>query len=121
MANAAGLKPVVERLPSSILGFGTEKDVLLNQITTLIARGTKPTFPEVKPLVQAFYKLPNNGAGGRLHIVLDDNNVDDDSVDFCLNEARMSHDILAENLAYLLLMMSKTQRLKLSQNKWDRT
>ena len=76
---------------------------------------TKPTIPEVLPLVRAYYALPGNGAGGSLHIVLDDQNVDDADVQFCLDHARERGDEPGVTLATLLLAMSKTQRKKLSR------
>lgn len=35
-----------------------------------------------------WYRMPGNGVGGVLHIVLDDYNVDDRSLDFCMNDSR---------------------------------
>ncbi len=69
------------------------------------------TVSEVLPLVQAYYKF--NGVGGSLHIVLDDGNLEDDSVEFCLRYARDNHDIAGQNLAKVLLRMSRKQRQKL--------
>ena len=73
----------------------------------------KPTVPDVLPLVHAYYALPGNGAGGNLHIVLDDGNVDDSSVRFCLTQARERGDEPGIILAEALLLMSRTQRTKL--------
>ncbi len=47
---------------------------------------------ELKPLVErirAFYELPDCSAGGPLHIVLDDTNVEDDHIEWCLNEGNL--------------------------------
>src|SRR5690348_1783765 len=38
----------------------------------------------VQPLIEAVYK--HNGVGGNLHIVLDDNNIDDGDLAFCLGQ-----------------------------------
>ena len=73
----------------------------------------RPTVPEVLPLVLAYYAKPGNGAGGCLHIVLDDDNVDDDSVRFCIDYAAECGDEDGVYLAQVLLHMSRTQRLKL--------
>lgn len=73
----------------------------------------KPTVPEVLPLVNAYYKT--HPVGGSLHIVLDDCNVDDGHVEFCLNWAIEEDDAEGEALARILLRMSKTQRKKLYQ------
>jgi len=72
----------------------------------------KPTVPEVKPLVENYYKV--NPAGGNLHIVLDNKNVKNYHVEFCLQQAIKNNDIEGVKLAKILLKMSKTQRLKLS-------
>lgn len=73
----------------------------------------KPTVPEVLPLVRAYYAKDGNGAGGSLHIVLDDGNVEDSHVRFCLEFAREEGDEDGVRLAETLLQMSQTQRLKL--------
>jgi hypothetical protein len=80
---------------------------------------SKPTIPEVLPLVQAYYAKPGNFAGGSLHIVLDDGNVNDGSVQFCIDYAREKGDEDGIALGMLLLRMSKTQRSKLyASRKW---
>jgi len=71
----------------------------------------KPTVPEVLPKVQAYYQ--NNPAGGNLHIVLEDGNVNDSHVQFCLEQASRKGDNEGVDLAQLLMRMTKTQRLKL--------
>jgi hypothetical protein len=71
----------------------------------------KPTIPEVLPLVREYYA--EHMAGGTLHIVLDDGNVDDSDVQFCLEYAQREGDEAGVRLAAILLRMSKTQRLKL--------
>lgn len=76
--------------------------------------GIKPTVPEVAPLVREYYDMPGNGVGGSLHIVLDDQNVDDRHVDMCIGRARECGDDAGRWLGTLLYCMSKTQRLKLS-------
>lgn len=72
----------------------------------------KPTIPEVLPLVRAYY-AKGNYAGGALHIVLEDGNVKDSDVRFCISWARQENDADGLALAELLLKMSKTQRIKL--------
>lgn len=74
----------------------------------------KPTVPDVLPLVRAYYAKPENGVGGNLHIVLDDGNVEDSHVRFCLDRAHEAGDADGIALAGLLLRMSRTQRLKLA-------
>lgn len=74
----------------------------------------KPAIPEVLPLITRFAKVPENNVGGCLHIVFDDGNVDDSSVQSCLDYAIERSDSLAIEVAEVLLRMSKTQRLKLA-------
>ncbi len=81
----------------------------------------KPTVPEVLPIARAYYAKPGNGAGGSLHIVLDDYNVDDDSVSFCMDHAADKGDDDGVALAGLLLRMSRTQRLKIGRSVYDPT
>lgn len=75
----------------------------------------KPTIPEVRPLVQALYATDGGGAGCCLHIVLDDSNIEDGSVEFCIGWAQKHSHPDCEKLGRLLLQMSKTQRLKLAR------
>lgn len=75
----------------------------------------KPTLPDVIPLVRAYYAKPGNSAGGSLHIVLDDGNVSDAHIRFCMDEAQKNGDEDGVILARLLLSLSKTQRRKLYQ------
>jgi hypothetical protein len=74
----------------------------------------KPTVPEVLPIVREYYE--EHAAGGTLHIVLDDGNVDDSDVQFCIDYARRQGDNAGVFLGQILLRMSKTQRLKLHRS-----
>lgn len=73
----------------------------------------KPTIPEVLDRFRAYYE--DNPAWGSLHIVLDDQNVADHHVEFCVQWAIENNDPEGEELGRLLLRMSRTQRLKLSE------
>jgi hypothetical protein len=73
----------------------------------------KPTVPEVLPLVNALYQ--EHAAGCCLHIVLDDANVEDHSVQFCLEQAKKEGHPRCIELAEKLLLMSRTQRHRLYQ------
>lgn len=79
----------------------------------------RPTVPEVLPSVRAYCAKPGNAVGGSLHIVLEDNNVDDSDVEFCRQWAVERGDIEGVALAETLLRMSKTQRLKLAGSWYD--
>lgn len=79
----------------------------------MTAHPPKPSVRDVLPLVLSYYSRPGNGAGGLLHIVLDDGNVDDDDVQYCYGRACEEEDHEAITLADLMLRMSKSQRLRL--------
>lgn len=74
----------------------------------------KPTVDAVEPLVRAYYAFPGNAAGGNFHLVLDNKNVSDRDVTFCLNQAKIAGDAAGVELGELLIQMSRTQRLKLA-------
>jgi len=75
----------------------------------------KPTVPEVMPFVWLFRDLSDarNGAGGSLHIVLQDPNYKDYHVQSCVDFAAKRGDRPGEELGKILLRMSQTQRRKL--------
>ena len=62
-----------------------------------------------------YYAKPGNSVGGSLHIVLDDENIEDVHVEFCRDQAREKGDDDGVRLAEMLLLMSKTQRKKLAR------
>lgn len=77
----------------------------------LVARGTKPTRPEVRELTRAFYALPGNGTGGRyLHCVLDDHNYERCHIRSARAEAERDGRALEVALCDVLLMLSNSQR-----------
>jgi hypothetical protein len=63
----------------------------------------------------AYHCRPGNECWGSLHIVLDDYNIEDHHVEFCIEWAEKKNDIDGADLARLLLRMTKTQRLKVSR------
>lgn len=71
----------------------------------------KPTVPEVLPFIRAYRK--RNPGGGSLHIILDDGNIHNDHVDFCIGWATKRGDLEGSLLAKILRLMSRTQRYKL--------
>lgn len=75
----------------------------------------RPTRAEIAPLVRAYYAKPGNGGGGSLHIVLEDHNVKDHDVRWCIEYARKNGDEDGVRLGEMLLRLSPTQRRKL---KW---
>jgi hypothetical protein len=73
----------------------------------------KPTVPDALPVVLAFLNSPGNSTGGNLHIVLEDGNLSDKDIQFCIDAAREQNDVAAQGLGRMLLRMSKTQRKKI--------
>lgn len=76
--------------------------------------GPRLTVPDVLPRVKAYVNQPGNGVGGRLHIILDDGNVQDHDVQWCIDNALEVGDVEAAEIGRLLLSMTKTQRLKIA-------
>jgi hypothetical protein len=69
---------------------------------------------KIPDVVERFQKyFDKNPTWGKLHIVLDDNNVEDRHIQFCIDSALDSNDLEAVELGLILLNMTKTQRLKL--------
>jgi hypothetical protein len=70
----------------------------------------RPTVPEVLRLVVEFYAKPGNEAGGNLHVVLDDGNLEDQHLEAARKRAWDSQDTDAVVIADLMLDMTRTQR-----------
>jgi hypothetical protein len=72
---------------------------------------SRPTADYVIPLVAAYYaKCPENACGGRCHVVLDDENVADDHVAWCLAHCEEHGDTDGAHLMRLFTRMTRTQR-----------
>lgn len=72
---------------------------------------SQPDQPDVTPGL--FFS-----SGGSLHIVLDDYNVDDHHVQFCIDHATSRGDGEGRRLGEVLLSMTKTQRLEIAKSCW---
>ena len=76
---------------------------------------SKPTIPEVYPLVLEWYEMINQGYDGILfHCILDDGNYEQKFADSSLAQAIKTGDKFSINLAEKIAAMSNTQRRKLS-------
>ena len=64
---------------------------------------------------EAYYKLPGNGSGGSLHIVLDDGNTEAGHVGYCAVYASKHDDPVGEELALDLLWLTEAQRDRIYQ------
>lgn len=71
------------------------------------------TLPEVRPYLEKYRDAPERPAGGSLHNVIEDGNIDRADIEYCLELARTNGDADGVELAGMLLMLSKTQRKKL--------
>lgn len=74
----------------------------------------KQSFDKLLAECKEFYKLPGCGAGGPLHILLDDDNFDDDDIIFCLQECEKENNTAIRELGMAIchgyLLMSKYER-----------
>jgi hypothetical protein len=75
----------------------------------------RPTVPEVAPLIRAIYEREGGGCGCCLHIVTDDYNCEQSSIDFCLEYARERGHSDCIRVAEMLAAMTITQRTKASR------
>lgn len=66
------------------------------------------TVEQLLPLCQWYYSY--HGAGGRLHIALDDGNLEDSSIDFCTRYALDNTDLVAYYLSLLIRTMTEDNR-----------
>lgn len=71
----------------------------------------EPYLDELVALVKEYYKT--NPAGGSLHIVLDDGNLEDNNISFCMGYAAAEEDEAGVQLAILLKNMPLSVRQKL--------
>lgn len=82
---------------------------IIDTCNELLASSGRITVPQVAPLV-ASYRAND---GHALHVVIDDGNVDDRTVDRCVRRATESGDVVGAMLARVLLRMTRTQRRRL--------
>lgn len=71
----------------------------------------RPTVDQIAPLVRLLYA--DHAAGCCLHIALDDGNLKDRHIEFCLRCARVRGHALCEQIASAMLKMTPTQRRRL--------
>lgn len=81
--------------------------------------GDRPTItPELVDRFAAYYA--EHLAWGALHIVLDDANLSDSSVDYCIEWAVAQGDTEGEALARILRGLTRSQRFRLGRKAEDR-
>jgi len=74
--------------------------------------------PRLKELIAYYYQMPDKGAGGYLHIVLDDGNVDFSSIQFCQNECEEHGDTFGRFLCDILLQFTKKELEEMYKDGW---
>lgn len=72
---------------------------------------TRPKIPEILQRFATYHS--QHPAWGALHTVLDDNNVRDCDVIFCIHHADLLGDTEGRKLAEILLKLPKRQRIRL--------
>lgn len=75
---------------------------------------SRPTVPEVLPLVRAIYNRPDGSGvtGCCLHILTDDGNTGVDTAQFCFDYAREQGHVDCIAAAEMLVLMTETQHHK---------
>lgn len=70
-------------------------------------------------MIQYYYSLEGNGAGGNLHIVLDDGNIEDSSIDFCHGYASANGDEIGVGIANILKLIPEDVRHVIYKQGWS--
>jgi hypothetical protein len=61
-------------------------------------------------LIEIYYAVDGNGVGGNLHVVLDDGNLDDESIKWCIGECLAGSDHLGAEIAKRLMGFDEEAR-----------
>ena len=73
---------------------------------------------QVAAIVREYYTMDGMGAGGSLHIVLDDGNTEERHVEWCLeNSCVTQNDLAGHLLAQVLLLFTEDQRDRINKAK----
>ena len=90
------------------------REEIIDTCKAICANPDKPVARRVSALVEDFYKLPSNGAGGmHLHCVLDDGNWEPVFIHHAVESATKAGDEAAFWLAKVLLRLSPSQRRRI--------
>lgn len=73
----------------------------------------------LRAAIVAYYKVPGNEAGGGCHVVLDDGNVDDDDLRFCIDECEADGDWLGVAIMRAMLALPVSERGPDALRPWD--
>lgn len=103
-----------KRMPTGLLNKNGEMLYEGDIIEIPICKYYKPEMDVLREYCNAFYKLPGCGCGGPLHILLDDDNYEDNHIQFCLDECSKYPDAAVAALGVIIcreyLKMSLPQR-----------
>ena len=69
-------------------------------------------FSSLFTAIKGYYEKDGNSVGGNLHIALDDGNLEDESLSFCLNQALKENDLDGVKLCALMLNLSVLDRVE---------
>ena len=69
-----------------------------------------PEINELVALCKEYYQLSGNSAGGNLHIVLDDGNVNDEAINLCLEASQANSDGRGYLICRKIMKLSEKQR-----------
>lgn len=72
-----------------------------------------PNMDSLKKLCEEIYKLEGCGAGGNLHILLDDDMYDDESISYCLNECLLDPEHPSSSLG--ILICTEYQKMSMAE------
>lgn len=66
----------------------------------------------LKILIHEYCEVPENVCGGNLHIVIDDQNLDDGSIVFCYKQCKEAKDYMGMLICSLLIQIDTNRRYK---------
>ncbi len=69
-------------------------------------------------LVIAYLAKPENGSGGRCHVVLEDGNLFDGSIQYCLGECEYAGDVDGARIMNAMFEMTRSQRRRVLQRSY---
>jgi len=75
----------------------------------------KLSITDVEPLLAEYLSKPGNGLGGHYYTVLSNGNVQNKTVLACFHAACADNDKMGMMLGWHLLMLTKTQRRRISR------
>lgn len=86
---------------------------IISMCVPLVTRLNRPTVPEVRAIIDAWYARPGNGAGGELHSELDDGNLEDSNLLSNLVDNWRSCSQEARWISLVILRLTPSQRRRM--------